>query len=107
MAIHENGDKMLGYVVGRFLNYVWGTPSQSASVCRKDHDMTKKVKVGRDTGSGRFVTVPTKDMPNVVTERGYTGKIGSYSVRRVDDDRFRSATRAANTALKDPGKYKG
>jgi hypothetical protein len=68
--------------------------------------MTKKVKTGRDTVSGRFVTVPTKEMPGVVSER-YVGKIGSYNVRRVDDGRFKSATRAANTALRDPRKSKG
>jgi len=61
--------------------------------------MGKRWKLDRDAESGRFVVVASSSPAGGFTEK-YVGKIGSYNVRRVDDERFKNATRAASSTLK-------
>ena len=61
--------------------------------------MTKRWKLDRDAESGRFVVVPSSAPAGSFSEK-YVGKIGSYNVRRVDDERFKNAIRAASSTLK-------
>jgi hypothetical protein len=61
--------------------------------------MTKRFKIERDAKSRRFVIVPS-DAPVGGFNAKYVGKLGSYSVRRVDNGRFKSATKAAISALR-------
>ena len=68
--------------------------------------MTKKLELGRDAKSGRFVLI-RPNAPLGGFNAKYVGKLGSYSVRRVDSGRFKSATKAANSALKSAKSHKG
>lgn len=56
---------------------------------------------GRSAATGRFVVKPDKQSVTVITEKVSHGKVGSYKVRTVHSGRFRSATQAASSSLKE------
>lgn len=58
-----------------------------------------KTETGRSRSGERSARTQPKTI-DIITEKSSTGKIGSYDIRTVDSDRFKAATKAANTALR-------